>query len=206
MGDWEALGNALIVLVFFLFLVIIYSIIAVIACWKLFKKAGKNGWEAIIPFYSSWVLVEIAGLNWWWFLILMSSTVVSIVGLDSLEGIANIACFFASFNCYYNIAKKFNKSTGYAICSGLFSFIFVLILGFSKNEVYNGNIPVSKNGVIGTPDFTEDNYNYNANTSNDYMNNNQNVSSNGENNFCGNCGKQLSVGTKFCPNCGKQIN
>ena len=33
----------------------------VIIRWKIFKKAGKNGWEALIPIYSSWTLFEISG-------------------------------------------------------------------------------------------------------------------------------------------------
>jgi len=220
----------------FTFLFIILGIIIIaaivvgaIAYWKLFKKAGRKGWESIVPFYSYWVLVEIAGLNWWWFLLIISSNIVSILGLEDLEGIASLVNLFASFNCYYNIAKKFNKSKGYSICAGIFSFIFMLILGFSKKETYDMSAPVSKNGIFGSPEVPVNNNNsYQNNTSqqNNYsgMNNNniepasdnnsQNISNelnntnstSQESSFCGNCGTKLSSGTKFCPNCGKQIN
>lgn len=50
--------------VFILLLVIALYAVYVIGLWKLFKKAGKQGWEAIIPFYNTYVLVEISGLNW----------------------------------------------------------------------------------------------------------------------------------------------
>ena len=48
-------------------------IVEIIGRWKLFKKAGRNGWESIVPFYSNWVYVEIAGLNWWYFLLVSAN-------------------------------------------------------------------------------------------------------------------------------------
>lgn len=48
--------------IFILLLVIALYVVYVIGLWKLFKKAGKQGWEAIIPFYNTYVLVEISGL------------------------------------------------------------------------------------------------------------------------------------------------
>lgn len=136
------------------FAIILFAIIVigVVAIWKMFKKTGRNGWECIIPIYSYWVLAEIAGLNWWWFLIAVSDSIVSLVGLDNLQTLANLASLVATFNIYYNIAKKFNKSNGTAICAGIFSFIFIFIFGFSKNAVYDNNVIVSKNGIFGSAD------------------------------------------------------
>lgn len=132
-------------------LLIAFAIVTIIANWKIYKKAGKGGWECIVPIYGYWVLNEIAGLEWWWFLLTMIDDIVSLLGLDDLSAIANLVSLFANFNIYYNIAIKFNKNKSYAICAGIFSGIFTLIFGFSKNEVYNANIPVSKNGIFGTP-------------------------------------------------------
>ena len=42
-------------------LMIISAIILIAAMWKVFTKAGKPGWAAIIPIYNIWVLLEIAG-------------------------------------------------------------------------------------------------------------------------------------------------
>ena len=44
-------------------IVLAVLVVYLVALWKVFVKAGKQGWEAIIPFYNSWILVEIAGLN-----------------------------------------------------------------------------------------------------------------------------------------------
>ena len=205
-------------------------IIQIVGLWKVFKKAGKGGWEAIVPFYCNWVLVEVAGLNWWWFLFFFAPMVLGWIGLAWL---GSLAYLFAVFNCYFNLAKKFGKGTGFAVCITLFTPICIPILGFSKNNVFNGNIAVSKNGCIGAPEAPVTN---NGNVNN-YQNNvqpqpvynnpvppvapvapvapmSENVGQNVVNNqtaepvqefsFCGNCGTKIVKGTKFCPNCGKE--
>ena len=35
---------------------LVLVIIAIIAQWKIFQKAGREGWKAIIPFYNMYVL------------------------------------------------------------------------------------------------------------------------------------------------------
>ena len=35
--------------------------------WKVFEKAGKPGWAAIIPIYNLYVLVKVSGNAWYWF-------------------------------------------------------------------------------------------------------------------------------------------
>src|SRR5215470_14508882 len=34
--------------------------------WKVFQKAGKPGWAAIIPIYNIIILLQIAGKPLWW--------------------------------------------------------------------------------------------------------------------------------------------
>ena len=192
---------------FIMALVIAVFVTSIIANWKMYKKAGKNGWECIIPFYGYWVLTEIAGLEWWWFLLAIVDSIVSFVGSDDLTGIANLVSLFASFNIYYNIARKFNKTKGTAVVAGIFSFVFVYIFGLSKKEIYNANIPVSKNGVFGTPEANMNNNYHNTQYNNVQSTGNVDINNNYKNySFCGNCGVKLENGTKFCPNCGKQNN
>lgn len=37
--------------------------------WKLFIKAGRKGWESIIPFYDIYIMTKITGRPWWWTLL-----------------------------------------------------------------------------------------------------------------------------------------
>ena len=204
--DYEILAGLGTFFIILAIILIVFCIVEIIAIWKVYKKAGKNGWECIIPFYSYWVLTEIAGLEWWWFLLAVSDSIISLLGIEDLDTISNLVSLFASFNIYYNIAKKFNKNKKTAICAGIFSGIFVLIFGFSKNEVYNANIPVSKNGVFGTPNDSFNNNNTDE-VQNDTIQGTENVDVNNVNHeisFCRNCGKRVDKDNKFCPNCGKE--
>lgn len=185
----RVLGSVAGLLIILGVLIVIWSIISVIATWKLFEKTGQKGWKSIIPIYNCWVLVEIANLEWWWFLLIISNSIISTLGLGILAPAANLVSFFALFNCYYNIAKKFNKDTGYAVCAGLFSMIFVMILGFSNKEKYDVNAVVSKYGV-----FNDDSQDPKVKQDKD-LNNTL---------FCGNCGTKLKKNDNFCPNCGKK--
>ena len=38
--------------------------------WKLYKKAGRKAWEAIIPVYNGIVLMKIINRPKWWILLL----------------------------------------------------------------------------------------------------------------------------------------
>ena len=54
---------------FFMVLILIYLAVIVFliaAQWKIFEKAGKPGWAAIIPIYSTIVLLEIIRKPVWW--------------------------------------------------------------------------------------------------------------------------------------------
>lgn len=142
------LGVALIIVGVILLAWIIFYLIGMV---KLYKKCGKGGWEAIVPFYSSYVLVEIAGLNWWWFLLVIASSLLATSSgesVSSLTYIGGLASLFGNINVAYNMSKKFHKSTGWVVLAVIFSGIVYPILGYSSKEVYDASAPVSKNGLI----------------------------------------------------------
>ena len=149
------------------------------------KKEEKPGWAAIVPYYNSYVLVEIAGLNWWYFLIAIAGSVLQIVGINTLTPIAGIAGMVVNFFIFYNLGKRFKKDPmTYAILGLFFSPIMVMILGFGSS-IYDSSIAVSPNGPIG------DDKNSNTTPSDER--------------YCLGCGKKLTPGTKFCENCGKSV-
>lgn len=206
--DWlfGFLGGGLVI-----FLILILGLIGLVfvANWILFKKAGRKGWESIIPIYSTWVLTEISGLNWWWFLLLIADLTFEfeIEGLTMAIGICG---FLARFNCYYNISRRFGKDRNTSILAGLFSFIFIFIFAFSKKNIYDINIPVSANGIFGSKDninSNDNNIHHQYNSENMYQ---STTSVDGENNnsreysFCGNCGMKLDKEVNFCPKCGHE--
>lgn len=56
----------------------IFAVLFIICYWKIFVKAGKPGWAAIIPIYNMIVLLEIVGKPTWW-IILFFIPLVNIV-------------------------------------------------------------------------------------------------------------------------------
>ena len=62
MGDDTIFALALTILIPLIIIGIGLLVLYIVGYVKLFKKAGRDGWEAIIPFYNDWVLVEISEL------------------------------------------------------------------------------------------------------------------------------------------------
>ncbi len=181
------IGGSLFLLLFISILVLASAIIYIVALWKLFKKAGKNGWEAIIPFYSTYVLIEVAGLNWWYFLIAICGTIFSLLGIDSLGWIASLAGFAVNFFAFWNIGKKTKQNhIATAILGTLFTPIMVMVIGFSKNYVFDSTISTSPNGPFGDE----------SNNSSNYSNER----------YCLGCGTKLNPNDTFCANCGKKVD
>ena len=194
MTENEMIGIILGAGIFIILLVIALCIPVMIAEWKLFKKAGKHGWEIFIPFYSTWVLIEIAGLNWWYFLISIPGTILTAIEIENIGWLTTIASYFISFITYYNIAKKMKQNEVlYGILGIFVPYVAVLILGFSKSITFDNTIEVSPNGPFGTPK-----------TNNNPMNTNVNVNNTPER-YCLGCGQKLENNAQFCQNCGRQI-
>ena len=60
---------------------LILSVLLIVALWLIFQKAGEPGWAAIIPFYNSYVLMRIVGVNPWLFLLLLIPLVNVVVSI-----------------------------------------------------------------------------------------------------------------------------
>lgn len=99
-----------------IYLAIIIFLIA--AYWKVFEKAGKPGWAAIIPIYNVIVLLEIIGKPVWW-LILMLIPIVNVI--------------FAIWATNL-LSKSFGKDEGFTVGLVLLPFIFYPILGFGDAQ------------------------------------------------------------------------
>lgn len=90
--------------------------IMIVAFWKIFTKAGEKGWKSLIPFYNTWVMLEIAGKPGWW-LFLMFIPVVNIVIIIMM---------------YNGLSKSFGKGIGYTLGLIFLSPIFFLMLAFGN--------------------------------------------------------------------------
>jgi hypothetical protein len=104
--------------------IIILAIIVfqIAAWWRVFEKAGKPGWAAIIPIYNIVVLIQIAGKPVWWIILCL----IPIVNLIVLLLIS------------LGVAKNFGKGTLFGLGLLLLGFIFYPILGFGDDQYQPG--------------------------------------------------------------------
>ena len=83
---------------------LIVGIIMIIARWKIFTKAGEEGWKAIIPIYSDMVLCKIVGI--WEFYPLAIFGISFVVGMISgvAEGVGSLLSLAAyAASIYYAV-------------------------------------------------------------------------------------------------------
>ena len=117
------------------FLIILFSslaIILIVSYWRIFTKAGKPGWAALIPIYNTVVLAEVAGQPWWYGLMPLLAVIPYVGGIGALIFMILIE---------YKLALSFGKDTAFAIGLILCPFIFFPILAFSKDAQYTLNQP-----------------------------------------------------------------
>ena len=93
-------------------LILSFAVMAVVlvSLWRIFTKAGKPGWAALIPIYNSVVLMQVIGRPEWWALLL----------------------FVPFVNIY--IAKSFGKSTGFGVLMLFLPVIAYPMLGFGPSQ------------------------------------------------------------------------
>ncbi len=93
---------------------LIVWIISAIGQWKVYEKAGKPGWAALIPIYNAIVLLEIVGKPVWWLFLFLIPCV-------------NIVFLIWTMNL---LSKSFGQSEGFTIGLIIVPFIFFPILVF----------------------------------------------------------------------------
>lgn len=113
-----------ILIILFVVLNLALLIAVYAAFWKIFTKAGRPGWAAIIPIYNLVILLEIAGKPWWWIFLM-------------LIPIANLVVIIMM---YHGLSTNFGKDVGFTIGLVLLSAVFIMILGFG-NAQYIGPPP-----------------------------------------------------------------
>lgn len=110
-GSGAALGIVgIIILIFWVAVAVFY----IATFWKIFSKAGRPGWLAIIPIVNTIVLIQITGRSGWWILAFF----VPILDLVALILIL------------YDLSRSFGYGGGFTVGLLLLSFIFFPILGF----------------------------------------------------------------------------
>lgn len=129
-------GVGIVLMLIYLFFVTIFMVIMIVSMWKIFVKAGKEGWAAIIPIYNTIVELEIIGKPIWWIVLMFIP-------------VANFVVFII---ISLELAKVFGKSAGFGILLAFFPFIGYPMLAFgdAKYQGVSGGGPAPQ-APIQTP-------------------------------------------------------
>src|SRR5690606_35501622 len=102
---------------------ILFLITYHIGLWKLFIKAGRHGWEALIPVYSFYIMLKLTGRPVWWMILYFIPVINVIVYIGILIDFAKC---FGKFGFLQHLA------------SIVVPFIVFPVWGFDKDTRYLG--------------------------------------------------------------------
>ncbi len=102
--------------------ILIFLVFYIICMWKIYVKAGQDGWACLIPIYSTYIYTKIIGKPCWWTFLL----IIPYVNIVFMIWGANL------------LSKKFGKSEGFTVGLIFLGFIFYPILAFGEAK-YEGN-------------------------------------------------------------------
>ena len=124
----SAAPSAFAILLFFLLglAVIVFAVLTVIGRWKIFTKAGHEGWKSLIPIYSDYAMFQILSMEP--LLCILYQLPVSHLALRIVSRV--------------KLAKSFKRGIGFAIGLILLPGIFEMILGFGPAKYHA--LPSSK--------------------------------------------------------------
>ena len=112
------------------------AIFYLVALAKLFKKADRPGWAAIVPYYNVYTILDIVGFKWYYVFVYVAASVLSSV--PAIGGILSIALFLFNIVVSIKLAKAFGKDTGYGVGIALLGIVFIPMLAFNKDVKYVG--------------------------------------------------------------------
>ncbi len=101
----------------------LYFLLTFIAFYKLFEKAGEQGWKGLIPFYNIWVALKLYNRPWWWIFLFI------IPGVNFFMLLILVVVIVRSYGKYDLLSH---------ILACLFVPVYLLYLAFSQDTKFAG--------------------------------------------------------------------
>jgi hypothetical protein len=97
---------------------LIWLVLILVAGWKMYVKAGQQGWVSLIPIINILGLLKIVHRPWWWILLMLIPFVNVVVAIIIM----------------LDLAKAFGHGVGMALLLILLTPIGYLMLGFGGSQ------------------------------------------------------------------------
>ena len=98
--------------------ILAFVIVSIVAMWKVYSKAGRPGWAAIVPFYSEYVLFDVVYGN----------------GLKFLLLLVPLYNIYLRIKVTLDLAKAFGKSAGFGVGLIFLPPVFLSMLAFGDAQ------------------------------------------------------------------------
>lgn len=98
----------------------IVGAVTLVGMWKMFKKAGRRGWYALVPVLNLITLLHMAGRRAWWAILF----VIPITGI------------FVSVLIGQDLAHRFERSRRFGLGLGLLPPVFYLLVGYGNDHYH----------------------------------------------------------------------
>ena len=128
-------------LVFVIVCAVAWFILNLIANWKLLFKAGKGGWQSLVPVWNHIARYGICWSKWVGLAVCVVAPIFVSCCSESestvliiLVALVSIAAFVCSIIEKVKLAKVFGKSSGFAIGLIFLEPLFIMILAFGDAQ------------------------------------------------------------------------
>lgn len=125
----------------------IWYILLACGLFQTFRKAGEDGWKAIIPVYNLYICFKIAGresMFWLWaistfvgFLCDWMSGFILLFFMGIVGWVLSIISLILLADMWYCLSQNFGHGLGFALGLIILNPLFIIILGFGDSR-YHG--------------------------------------------------------------------
>ncbi len=105
----------------YMLIVILFFAASVVGLWRIFEKAGYQGWMAIVPFYNFYIWLKVIKKPLWWYIFIV---------LPYINVFTLLLMVVETLKCF----KK--DGLGQQALGVLFPFVYLPYLGLSSREKY----------------------------------------------------------------------
>ena len=118
-------------------ILVVCVVIGIIATWKIFTKAGEDGWKCLIPIYNQYILYKITwDVTYFWVIlgIAVVSAIVTVLKIPVIGTLLSIASAIIGIIQLHKMSKAYGHDIGFTLGLIFLSPIFFLILAFGQSE------------------------------------------------------------------------